>query len=142
MSVTAEVCGTFKFCSLELSGIKKSYFPSRLVEPDGGVPIVYFLCLSPISCYVYIQYTYTHTHMYTHTHIYMYTYTHTHTHIYTYTHIYTHVYTHTHTHTHIYIVASLVGQAVKNLLQCQRPMFNPWVGKIPWRREWPPSPGF
>ena len=21
-------------------------------------------------------------------------------------------------------------------LQCRRPEFNPWVGKIPWRREW------
>ena len=21
-------------------------------------------------------------------------------------------------------------------------MFNPWVGKIPWRREWLPTPGF
>ena len=23
-----------------------------------------------------------------------------------------------------------------------RPRFNPWVGKIPWRREWPPTPVF
>ena len=21
-------------------------------------------------------------------------------------------------------------------------MFNPWVEKIPWRREWPPTPAF
>ena len=28
---------------------------------------------------------------------------------------------------------------VKNLLQCGRPGFNPWVGKIPWRREWQPT---
>ena len=21
-------------------------------------------------------------------------------------------------------------------LQCGRPQFNPWVGKMPWRREW------
>ena len=48
MSVIAEVCGTFKFCSLELSGIN-SYFPSRLVEPEDGVSIVYFLCLSPMN---------------------------------------------------------------------------------------------
>ena len=20
--------------------------------------------------------------------------------------------------------------------------FDPWVGKIPWRRKWPPTPGF
>ena len=25
-------------------------------------------------------------------------------------------------------------------LQCRRPGFNPWVGKIPWRREWQPIP--
>ena len=31
---------------------------------------------------------------------------------------------------------------VKNLLQCGRPWFNPWVGKIPWRREWLPTPLF
>ena len=24
-------------------------------------------------------------------------------------------------------------------LQCRRPRFNPWVGKIPWRREWQPT---
>ena len=27
-------------------------------------------------------------------------------------------------------------------LQCRRPGFNPWVGKIPWRREWLPDPVF
>ena len=26
---------------------------------------------------------------------------------------------------------SLVAQMVKNLLQCRRPEFDPWVGKIP-----------
>ena len=30
--------------------------------------------------------------------------------------------------------ASLVVQMVKNRLQFGRPGFNPWVGKIPWRR--------
>ena len=29
-----------------------------------------------------------------------------------------------------------------NYLQCQRPRFDPWVGKIPWRREWQLSPVF
>ena len=38
--------------------------------------------------------------------------------------------------------ASLVAQMVKNLPECRRPGFNPWVGKIPWRREWPPTPVF
>ena len=31
---------------------------------------------------------------------------------------------------------------VKNLLQCRRPGFDPWVGKIPGRREWLPTPVF
>jgi len=35
--------------------------------------------------------------------------------------------------------ASLVAQAIKNLLQCRRPEFDPWVGKIVWRKEWLPS---
>ena len=34
--------------------------------------------------------------------------------------------------------ASLVAQLVKNL----RPGFDPWVGKIPWRRERLPTPVF
>ena len=25
-------------------------------------------------------------------------------------------------------------------LQCKRPGFHPWVGKIPWRRKWQPTP--
>ena len=27
-------------------------------------------------------------------------------------------------------------------LQCGRPGFNPWVGEIPWRRKWQPTPVF
>ena len=46
--------------------------------------------------------------------------------------------------------ASLVTQTVSNFpimqdgicLQCGRPGFDPWVGKIPWRRERPPTPVF
>ena len=38
--------------------------------------------------------------------------------------------------------ASLVAQLVKNCLQCGRPGFDPWVGKIPWRRERIPTPVF
>ena len=26
--------------------------------------------------------------------------------------------------------------------ECRRPRFNPWVGKIPWRREWQPTSAF
>ena len=34
----------------------------------------------------------------------------------------------------------LRGQSV--CLQCGRPGFDPWVGKIPWRRKWQPTPIF
>ena len=27
-------------------------------------------------------------------------------------------------------------------MQCRRPAFDPWVGKIPWRRKWQPTPVF
>ena len=37
---------------------------------------------------------------------------------------------------------SLVAQTVKNLPASRRPGFNPWVGKIPWRSEWLPTPVF
>ena len=30
----------------------------------------------------------------------------------------------------------------RTYLQCRRPGFSPWVGKIPWRREWLPTPVF
>ena len=33
-----------------------------------------------------------------------------------------------------------MAQRVKNLPAMWRPGFNPWVGKIPWRREWLPTP--
>ena len=36
-----------------------------------------------------------------------------------------------------------MAQTVKNLpMQCRRPGLNPWVAKIPWRREWLPIPVF
>ena len=38
--------------------------------------------------------------------------------------------------------ASLVTQMVKNLVQCRRPGFDPWLRKIPWRREWLRTPVF
>ena len=31
---------------------------------------------------------------------------------------------------------------IKNHLQCGRPGFDPWVGKIPRRRAWQPTPVF
>ena len=38
--------------------------------------------------------------------------------------------------------ASLGAQLVRICLQCGRPGFDPWVGKIPWRRERLPAPVF
>ena len=35
-----------------------------------------------------------------------------------------------------------VAQTVKRLLQCRRAGFNPWAGKIPWRRKRQPTPVF
>ena len=29
---------------------------------------------------------------------------------------------------------------VKNHLQSKRPTFSPWVGKVPWRGAWQPTP--
>ena len=30
----------------------------------------------------------------------------------------------------------------RNPLQCRKPGFHPWVGKIPWKRKWQPTPVF
>ena len=38
--------------------------------------------------------------------------------------------------------ASLVAHMVKNLLAMQETRFDPWVGKILWRRDWLPTPVF
>ena len=35
--------------------------------------------------------------------------------------------------------ASLVAQEKRIYLQCRRHGFDPWVGKIPWRRKWQPT---
>ena len=34
----------------------------------------------------------------------------------------------------------LRGQSI--CLQCGRPRFDPWAGKIPWKRKWQPTPVF
>ena len=34
------------------------------------------------------------------------------------------------------------GSVRRVCLQCRRPGFNPWIGKIPWRRKWLSSPVF
>ena len=38
--------------------------------------------------------------------------------------------------------ASLVAQVVNHLPAMQETQFDPWVEKIPWRREWQPTPVF
>ena len=43
---------------------------------------------------------------------------------------------------HYFARDSLVAQIIKCLPQCGRPMFDPWVRKIPWRRKWQPTPVF
>ena len=32
------------------------------------------------------------------------------------------------------------GDSKESCLQCRRPGFDPWVRKIPWRREWKTTP--
>ena len=38
--------------------------------------------------------------------------------------------------------ASLCLRPLRICLQCRRPEFDPWVGRIPWRREWQPTSVF
>ena len=41
------------------------------------------------------------------------------------------------------LLSSFPGGLVSRVcLQCRRPRFGPWAWKIPWRREWPPTPVF
>ena len=43
----------------------------------------------------------------------------------------------------VYIyISPLVAQTVKNPPAMQRPGFDPWVGKILWRRAWQSTPAF
>ena len=35
-----------------------------------------------------------------------------------------------------------MAQRLKHLPASRRPGFDPWVGKIPWRRKWQPTPVF
>ena len=41
-----------------------------------------------------------------------------------------------------YSWASVVVQMVKNLPAVQETWVDPWIGKIPWRRAWQPTPVF
>ena len=40
------------------------------------------------------------------------------------------------------VKGSIFTAAVSLTSQCRRPGFDPWVGKIPWRRKWQPTPVF
>ena len=40
------------------------------------------------------------------------------------------------------VEASLIAQLVRIHLQCRKPQFESWVGKIPWRRDRLPTPAF
>ena len=42
----------------------------------------------------------------------------------------------------VYGVTSFPGGSDGKASTCGRPGFNPWVGKIPWRRKWQPTPVF
>ena len=43
------------------------------------------------------------------------------------------------THCNDVVWASLIAQLIKIHLQCKRPRLDSWVGKIPWRRDRPPT---
>ena len=69
------------------------------------------------------------------------THTQTHTQTHTHTHRHTHTHTHTHTQTHGFPGGASVKEPACQCRKHKRHGFDPWVGKIPWRREWQPSPG-
>ena len=39
-------------------------------------------------------------------------------------------------------IISLKSLVKRIHLQCKRPRFDPWIGKIPWKSEWLPMPVF
>ena len=60
--------------------------------------------------------------------------------------MYSNTHTHTHTHTHSFPGSSVGKESTHNdtgdRLQCKRPRFDPWVGKLPWIWKWQPTPVF
>ena len=82
--------------------------------------------------------------MYTYMYVYIYIYTHTYIYtlgiIYLNIYVYIHTYIHTYMYIHIYKERPLWWLSSKQpTCQCRRPGFDPWVGKIPWRRKWEPT---
>ena len=45
-------------------------------------------------------------------------------------------------YTHIYMGFPGGSDGKEAGLQCRKSGFDPWVGKIPWRRAWQPTPVF
>ena len=66
--------------------------------------------------------------------------THTHTYIDTYTH--THIYIYRHTHTYGFPGGASGKEPACQCRRHKRGGFDPWVGKIPWRKAWQPTPVF
>ena len=58
-----------------------------------------------------------------------------HTSMYSYAHMYTHMHVHKGFH-------GSSGGKESACLQWRRPRFDPWARKIPWRRDWQPTPVF
>ena len=55
--------------------------------------------------------------------------------LYTHTHIHTDIHTHTHG-------SPDISDDKASACQWRRPTFDPWGGKIPWKRKWQPTPVF
>ena len=53
--------------------------------------------------------------------------------------IYIYIYIYKHIHTWAFLVVQMMA---KNLPAMQETQFNPWVGRIPWRREYLPTSVF
>ena len=51
----------------------------------------------------------------------------------------THSHTHTHTHTYSFTLIPCSSDGKRLFLQCRRPRFDPWVGKILSRSKWQPT---
>ena len=56
-------------------------------------------------------------------------------------HLYTHAF-YIQVLMYLHIWASPVAQQKSICLQCRRHKYDPWVGKIPWKRKWHATPGF
>ena len=37
------------------------------------------------------------------------------------------------------LVSAVIAPPKESACQCRRHVFDPWIGKIPWRRKWQPT---